>query len=519
MESNEISIRELAIGVWKRRRLVIITTCVVTFLVGLFTLFAQKSYVSEGSVFVRLGRENATLDVTATLGQAPGTAVPLDRDVEINSIAELMTSREVLDQLVEHFGADVIIEEGLLKADGTSQSSGSFSPIGALKGLLRGIGVLDSMTPHDKAIQTIRSRLYATSVKDTTLIRVGYESYDPEFSRDFLEELIQRYVDYHVKINRPQNAPEFLEQQLKTVGDKLAKQEAELDRLKTSASLYAFDDQRRLLAEQMSNLQTQRDANIADRAAFTSEVESLKQRLSDLPTTKSLSSVTGAGNEGADGMRQQLYQLQLEYQRMLSEKQPGHPDVLRLKGQVDQAEKILSQEEQRRTQTVEGPNQIYESIRTDLIRKESALAAVITKLKTLDSTINRLSQRLDTFIKNERDYRRLEREILVNETTYQNYSSNLEQARIDRELEQKNLSNLSISEHAALNMTPASPNKKLNMAAGLVFGLLLGGCIAILQELLAPRQEDGGWVSPSTISLPVIARIPQLEMLPEPQES
>ena len=40
------------------------------------TLLGPRSYTSEAKLLVRLGRENATLDPTATLGQSPVIAVP-----------------------------------------------------------------------------------------------------------------------------------------------------------------------------------------------------------------------------------------------------------------------------------------------------------------------------------------------------------------------------------------------------------------------------------------------------------
>ena len=56
-------------------------------------IFVPKSYHSEGLLLVRLGKENATLDSTVTLGQEPVITLPYSRDNELNSVAEIIKSR------------------------------------------------------------------------------------------------------------------------------------------------------------------------------------------------------------------------------------------------------------------------------------------------------------------------------------------------------------------------------------------------------------------------------------------
>jgi uncharacterized protein involved in exopolysaccharide biosynthesis len=74
-----------------------------------FTVFAPRSYLSESKLFVRLGRENVTLDSTATMGQGPLTAVPQSREEEINSVVEILTSRMLLEKTVDAVGPQRIL--------------------------------------------------------------------------------------------------------------------------------------------------------------------------------------------------------------------------------------------------------------------------------------------------------------------------------------------------------------------------------------------------------------------------
>lgn len=46
----------------------------------LFTIFVPRKFHSEGKLYLRLGRENATLDPTATLGENSIVAIPQSRE-------------------------------------------------------------------------------------------------------------------------------------------------------------------------------------------------------------------------------------------------------------------------------------------------------------------------------------------------------------------------------------------------------------------------------------------------------
>src|SRR5262245_10376702 len=48
------------------------------------TAVLPPSYRSQAKLFLRLGRENVTLDPTAALGQTPAVALPATRENEVN---------------------------------------------------------------------------------------------------------------------------------------------------------------------------------------------------------------------------------------------------------------------------------------------------------------------------------------------------------------------------------------------------------------------------------------------------
>lgn len=78
-------------------------------MVAAATVYTPRTYRSQTKLFLRLGRENATLDATATLGQNPVVALPPTRDNEINSVLEILKSRVLLEKVADRVGPAVIL--------------------------------------------------------------------------------------------------------------------------------------------------------------------------------------------------------------------------------------------------------------------------------------------------------------------------------------------------------------------------------------------------------------------------
>src|SRR5437868_5241979 len=102
-------VRHLARVVFRHRRNAGLFALAVLVAATLFTLISPRAYRSQAKLLVRLGRENATLDPTATFGQSPVVAVPQSRENEINTAAEILKSRVLLEKVVDAVGPEAIL--------------------------------------------------------------------------------------------------------------------------------------------------------------------------------------------------------------------------------------------------------------------------------------------------------------------------------------------------------------------------------------------------------------------------
>src|SRR5437899_10683207 len=122
MEPGEAttSLRDLAPIVYRHRRKMGLFFLAVMAAVTAYVLLCPRVYRSQAKLFVRLGRENATLDPTATVGQAPVVAVPQSRENELNTVVEILNSRVLLEKVVDSIGPQAILYGGEPLSEGAA---------------------------------------------------------------------------------------------------------------------------------------------------------------------------------------------------------------------------------------------------------------------------------------------------------------------------------------------------------------------------------------------------------------
>ncbi len=242
---------------------------------ALFTIFAPRKFHSEGKLYVRLGRENATLDPTVTLGENSIVAIPQSRENEINSVAEMVQSRALLEKVVDKLGPAAVLEEGnaitatgniagnAISADAaivaqTAQQSGSVGNghAGGFRNSVKTLLGIPVMSDRDRALEKIAKNLKVEPARKSNVIEISYIAGSPKSAQAVVAALIDAYLAEHVRLNRPQGSHEFFAAQTNRLHDDLAKKEQALRDLKTRTGLASARDQRKQIIERIGAWKT-----------------------------------------------------------------------------------------------------------------------------------------------------------------------------------------------------------------------------------------------------------------------
>jgi uncharacterized protein involved in exopolysaccharide biosynthesis len=485
-------LRDLARAAFRHHRKMAIFFLATIAATLLITLISPRSFRSQAKLFARLGRENATLDPTATFSQSPVVAVPQSRENELNTAAEVLKSRVLLEKVVDALGPQAIL-------------NGRVAP------------PTDSGTPpadadphRYEAILKLTRMVDVEAVKKSNVLAVTYDGPTAESAQLVVAKLLEFFLDRHMQLNRAPRAHQFLVEQTARQRAELNHSEEELRDYKNATGMIAPDVQRQLLVTRMSRQEDELLQTNATLAGAEAEVRLLREKLAGLSPTHVVSRTRGMRNEAADNMRGQLYTLQLRELELRQKYPDGHPELERVRQQASAAREILRQEEHDREQLTEGPSRLYEETELAVLRQEPVLTALRAKADALRAQLDQQRAEFKTFNENSLRIARLERDLGLQESHYRRYAENLEQAQIDRALEAERISNISVVQPATLEANPVRPRWLVNLGIGVLLAVVGSLVLAYVVERLDPTVKCAAEIE-SVVGLPVLAAAPRLE--------
>jgi len=518
---SDATLRDVYRLVFRHKWKALILFLTVVTAVTLYTIFCPRTYRSEGKLFVRLGRENVTLDPTATLGQEPAVAVPPSRENEINSVVEILRSRVLVERVVDAIGPRAILEvDDVTPPGGDAPPEGDVAspeqlggqhdaPDAEPKPRPERFGLFTNLSDRERAIIKLMEHMGVEPGRKSNVIRISYDGHSPELSRAVVAKFMDFFLDQHIRLNRADGAREFLAQQTANLLSDLTRAEKELRDLKDETGFASVEEQRRIMATRIGRLEDELIETTAAKAATESEVQALRATLAGLPESQVTSRITGVADEGTDGMREQFYALQLKEREMAAKYTDAHPLMQEIRHQIAGALEVLNQEERTRSEVTTGPARPFEEVQLALLSKEPALSSLEVKADTLRAELAEVRGELKTLNESERRIAKLQREIDLQDTNYRKYSVTLEQARIDEALGSQRISNISVVQPATYALKPVRPRKLINLMLGVLVGGLGSLGLAVLAEHL-----DHSFKTPEDIErkleLPVLVSIPDL---------
>jgi uncharacterized protein involved in exopolysaccharide biosynthesis len=454
----------------------------------LWTAFGPRTYRSEAKLLVRLGRENTTVDATATLGQAPVVSVPTARENEINSIIEELTSRNLIERVVDSVGPEAIL--------GTEPPAAlALSAADAAAAEPNPPLVIDQ---RYRAILALNKALKVDAVKKSNILLVSCEASRPDTAQAIVSRLVDLSLDRHMTINRTPGAFKLLAQQAARLDARVRQTEEELRTLKSQTSLVSAEAQRQILATRVGRLDDELLQATVNLSAAEAEVAALEKEVARLPRMQVTATTRGVPNQAADLMRGQLYTLQLKELELLARHPEEHPEVKLIRRQTAAAKEILAREEATREQITSGPSRLHEDLQQALVRQQTQIVALRTRKQSLQLQQQHERDELKRFLADELRIARLQRRLELDVAQQRKYAENLEQGRIDQALQSERISNISVVQSATHEVKPIRPRWSINLGFGLLFALAGAAGLALgleYRRVLAAQESAASRVS------------------------
>jgi polysaccharide biosynthesis protein PslE len=472
---------------WRKGRLVFVLGAILA-VAG--AALMPRSYHSEARFFVRFGRENQ-VDPTASSGQM--ISLYESRESEINSLLEILKSRAILDRVVSELGPDLVLYGQAAKPEVGETDAAKEEK------LVAGETPAPPGPPsreHQLAVTRLMKDVSASAPRKSNIITVSCKARSPEVAQQIVAKLVEVYQEEHVRVHRsPGSYAFFLDQTEKSLA---AWQRAanELRQMKNKLGIVTIEGHRKKLEDQIADIDSKRLTNQSELKTTQAKIAALEKLIETLPATLVTQQVEGA-SPAADGMRQTLYMLELQEREMSAKMQDNHPKLEAVRQQVLELKQILSGQPAKNIQATAALNPARQTMEGSLLSEKAQADALAAREQSLTATQLQLHNELTELNAKAGTIDELQQRVTMAEANHKEYATRLEQARMNRTLDDEQISSLTLVQPASYVAQPGGPRRSLVLA----LGLFLAASSAMATMLIA------AWLNPLITTVEQLAAL------------
>ncbi|MCA0394253.1 MAG: hypothetical protein LCH70_09095 [Proteobacteria bacterium] len=383
-----------------------------------------------------------------------------------------------------------------------------------------GVGGWDrdgSMSPvaKDRLMEDIRYRAVVTSPRPD-LVTITYRDTDPErtyrvtdaFGAQFISEALA------AKERESREAYEFIDKQVQAYHRKLTDAENNLQEYR-SRNADAQPGSATDVSSRIAALRTQVEQTRMSLLEQESRENSIASQLSGESAVTSVQTRETL-------YRTQLIELQAELDRLMLTYTERHPDVMRVRHQMEDIQRLIEQERNRPATARSGTgsedsqlNPLYQELRSQLSQSRREVAATRSRMGVAESLLNTELDRSRRIAASESVLAELTRDYEVNREIYQDLLRRRENARVSMGLDQENRGlTLRVQDPAIMPLRPTGLRLMHIALAGLLAGIAIPLGLLWLLVRFDPRIRSPQLVETRS-RYPLLASIPAY---PSPRE-
>lgn len=446
---KDISIRDLLAPLFRRKKTIAITFAAVFCLFLLYSAWKGPSYSSQMEILVNRERLDPLVSTEATT-QMIQNSTPVQPE-EVNSEIELLTSRDVLEQ--------VVIQNGLDQPH-------------------KGFSLGNLLHPHDtrqdriaRAVKGLAKQLKISVTTKTNVIQVSFSSGDPQLCYGVLHSLGEFYTAKHVAVHRPAGSYEFFVRETNRYQGELAQAEAKLRDFSKKNGVAAPDVQRTNLALQVAESVGLQHVAEQAIAADQQRIQNDRAQMQGMPQRSATVQQTAAADRLLEDLNTNLIAAQTKRTQLTLKYDPSYPLVQEVDQEIAQIQAAITQAKNTQyvTQSTDR-DPTYELLREDVAKSETDLAAQRASLAATKRSIQSIEGQMVDLDQKSIAQTDLMREVKADEDNYLLYLSKREQERTTDALDNTRIANVAIAVPPAIPVLPVLSWPKIVVIA---FGIAL----------------------------------------------
>lgn len=462
-DTRRSSLRDLAYIFFRRKWVVLGVLLATVIPVTLYSLQIRPLFEASSSLLVKPGKENIYVaPVGGPEGSAPPTIVQRVREV-IRTEMEILKSRVVMKRTISQIGVSELLSASVQESPKAAHAK--------------------TTVPLERMVDQMLNRLSVERLEGSDTIQVGFRSHDPELSAQFINTLIDVYLERHLEVHHSGKSYAFFRTQAEQLEEKLRDASRRLAEFKKKYSITSFGQRKGLVLERyMETLAKQQDN--ATRIKTTSVIiERLEESLQNLPEHRYSFQEQASDPPIISNLKADLVGLELERAELSHKFKSDNYRIVSLDERIGKIKAMLAEEEKKFHGTItNSANATRQKLSGDLIERRANLEALTKAAVELETQLIDYGQELERLGRLEPQLKSLERAVSVNESNYRLYLTKFEESRVSDAMDAAKMVSVSVLEPATPPLKPLPVRRGLNILASLCIGLAAGLALAFLFE-------------------------------------
>ncbi|MGD0072981.1 MAG: hypothetical protein ABSD31_01415 [Candidatus Binataceae bacterium] len=420
---------------------------------------------------------------------------------DLNSEIELLTSRYLMERTIERLK---------VKPENTGLIQKALAFVETVIALPQtGYNMLHSVaapTDDQELAVKLGGKLSVDAIKRSNVIEVSFRSHDASRAQVFLSQLLDQYLELHALLSHDPEAQAVFVKQAAVLDQRLRSSEESLRDAQLKTGISDLDAQRLQLVTQLYTLETEEHKTSADLAAARKQADYIKDQIASTPQRQIKESQT-VQNNALQTLKPLVLQLETQRAELLSRYQTTSKKIENIDVQLAAAREIIAREDATKVRQISTDiNPTWAALDVALAQARYQSASLEANEQTLLKRVDDFRHQLDKLASDGVVVQRMQRQVDADREAYTSYLRKGEEARAAEALNQKKILNVSVIQPPSFPIMPMFPNMPINVAAGVVLGLLVGLAAADWEESSDQTLYSAAAVWAES-ELPVVASI------------
>jgi succinoglycan biosynthesis transport protein ExoP len=335
----------------------------------------------------------------------------------------------------------------------------------------------------ERAIDSFLSRLRVQPVRNSRLVAVGFHSGRPDQAAQIANRVAQLYIQRTLesRYETSAEAGQWLAGQIEDQRRKVEAADLALQKVKEAEGIVNLEERRTLLEQKLKELGTALTSLKTERL----QKEALYGQMRRAPNAEELPEVMRS--PVVQSLRIELANLERQQAQLMERRLEQHPDVVKVRNQIQDTRRMLHSEGQRVIRAAENDYKASSA-------QEASVAAALEAAKGEALDLSRRSVNYDS----------RKREVDAAKEVLDSLLSRHKQTDVAQELKS---SNIQVADPAPIPRRPIRPRPMVDIPVGLLYGLLAGAGLAVVLHHLDNRLRTPEDVK-NYLGVPLLGIVP-----------